>query len=72
MEIHVPIINDFDGSPMAEHDMACAVCLNQYAVYILNTGEFQPCWKCQSLGWQTRRLPRWLNKVLKYFYWEEL
>lgn len=50
-ETHVPIIDDFGGAPVAQHDMACAVCQTRPAVLELATGHFQPCSDCQSKGW---------------------
>lgn len=48
------IINDFGGSPIAEHNMPCPICLKHKAVYDLSHGFFQPCWVCQNeVRWMT-------------------
>ncbi len=61
VEMHVPVVIT-DGGPWAIHDQACAVCQERKAVIDLNTGHFQPCWRCQSIGWElVQRLPRWLR-----------
>lgn len=58
-DLHEPVIVT-DGGPWAEHDMACAVCHQRKAVLELHSGNFQPCWSCQSQGWMiTRRRRRW-------------
>lgn len=62
--VHEPVIIT-DGGPWASHDFACPVCHNKHAVLDLNTGVFQPCWDCQTLGWlltkRTSKLTRWLR-----------
>ena len=68
MDCHIPIINDFGGSPVAEHDVICPVCRKHHAVLLLNTGQFFPCWNCQRDGWRTYQLPRWIVKILDSFY----
>lgn len=55
-ELFKPTINDFGGSPIAEHDMPCSVCLKRPAVYQLSaqvpkSGCFDPCRECQESGW---------------------
>lgn len=47
-----------DGGPWAEHDQACAVCSRNPAVLQLWDGVYQPCWSCQSQGWELKRR-RW-------------
>lgn len=39
MKLAEIFINDFDGAPMAEHNMPCAVCCESHAVYDLSIGE---------------------------------
>jgi len=39
-----------DGGPWCIHDMPCAVCGINHAVYDLSVGKFQPCWDCQKKG----------------------
>lgn len=46
-------INLVIHGPVATHRMPCATCGQRPAVYIMNTGRFQPCWKCQREGWAT-------------------
>ncbi len=40
-----------DLGPAALHDMRCALC-HRPAVLDINDDTFQPCWQCQSEGWQ--------------------
>jgi hypothetical protein len=47
--------------PFAIHNMPCAVCAVQPAVYFLDNGTFEPCWTCQEKGWQLRQKRRWLR-----------
>lgn len=47
-----------DGGPWADHDMPCAVCRTRPAVLDLASGVFEPCWECQSDGWQLRKRRR--------------
>jgi hypothetical protein len=54
MELARIEVNDFGGSPVAEHNMPCAVCGRRKAVIVLNTGIFEPCWTCQKT-WELRR-----------------
>lgn len=58
-------VDTFGGSPVAEHNMPCAVCRNKHAVLDMNTGKFQPCWGCQKSGWALVKrswLGRWLHR----------
>jgi hypothetical protein len=48
-------VNDFGGAPVAEHNMPCAVCRSRHAVLVLDKGVFEPCWECQSRGWQLKQ-----------------
>lgn len=60
-------VNDFGGSPIAEHNMPCAVCRNSHAVIDLNTGIFHPCWPCQDRQWilvNIKTLPFWVRWFL--------
>lgn len=66
IEIHRPVVNDFGGAPFAEHDQACAVCQVNKAVYLLNSGRFEPCWECQAYeGWRLKKVHR-LNCTLRF------
>lgn len=55
-------VNDFGGAPFCEHNMPCPVCGQWPAVLVMDTGVFEPCWECQSYGWQTlrRKRPWWM------------
>lgn len=57
----------FEG-PMAEHDMPCAICRENKAVFRCNDGFFEPCWDCQKLGYVTEKLTRveqWCRRYWK-------
>lgn len=61
MELAKIEINDFGGSPMAEHNYPCPVCLDHPAVYNLSAGRhgsgtMSPCWECQGRGFHLLRL----------------
>lgn len=62
-------INDFGGSPVAEHNMPCAVCLINPAVYLMDSGEFSPCWRCQKEGYRLIDLGALPWVVRKYLLW---
>lgn len=55
MPIHKPVVNDFGGAPIADHDVACPVCWINKAKLVLNTGVFQPCEECRIGGWEMRK-----------------
>jgi len=61
------VVHDFGGSPVAEHNMPCAVCRERKAVYHLNYGWFDPCWTCQQAGWRLELYPKtaW-GRLLKW------
>lgn len=40
-----------DGGPWAEHNVPCAVCGDNAAVFDLNKGVFMPCDTCKLNGW---------------------
>ena len=61
MKLAEIVVNDFGGSPIAEHNMPCAVCRTNHAIYDLSAGLFTPCWHCQSKGWHTLHL-NWFQK----------
>lgn len=68
MKLAEIIINDFGGAPFVEHNMPCAVCKVNKAVYDLDSGYFHPCWKCQKCGIKlvfTNDLPWWKRWLLK-------
>jgi hypothetical protein len=61
MEMVKPVVNDFGGAPIAEHNIPCAVCWTRPAVYNLSAqkplgGKFSPCWICQEEGWFLSRV----------------
>ena len=53
------------AGPMATHNYLCAVCREHKAVFDLNTGILQPCWKCQK-SYMVLRL-NWMNKLIGFF-----
>lgn len=54
----LPVVNDFGGAPVAEHDQCCHVCRVYKAVLDLNSGLFEPCRSCQKEGWRLMRLSK--------------
>jgi hypothetical protein len=54
--IHIPKI-DYGYSPFAaNHDYACPICREEKAVLNLSAkphDRFEPCWKCQNIGYRT-------------------
>lgn len=57
-------IDDFGGSPVAEHNFPCPVCGERKAMLCLNTGLFHPCGLCDRKGWMLvrprRGIARWI------------
>jgi hypothetical protein len=41
-----------------EHNMPCAVCLEDHAAYSPQIGVFGPCYDCQAEGWKLSRTKR--------------
>ena len=65
MELAKIVIDDFGGAPAATHNMPCAVCLENHAVYLLTIGAFKPCWPCIRKGWVTTRVrTSWWARIL--------
>jgi hypothetical protein len=69
-ELWTPTI-EFVG-PMALHNMPCAVCRKEFAVFETNYGYFSPCWRCKEKGWATARYPEFslfefISNKLKQF-----
>lgn len=64
METFKPTII-FHG-PVAEHDMPCAVCHSNPAVYNFDGAIFEPCWQCQSYEW---RLVKVVKPIHAFFRW---
>lgn len=54
-------INLVNHGLYAEHNMPCAVCGRELAVFQCNHGYYKPCWTCQSEGWSTRR--SWWGRI---------
>ncbi len=52
-QIIIPIVNHH--GPIATHNMPCAVCKKESAVYEIGEGYFDPCWGCQSKGWSIKK-----------------
>lgn len=51
-----------DHGLFISHNMSCAVCLEQPAVYSSVAGIFAPCWDCQRNGWRLQcveKAPWW-------------
>lgn len=44
-----------DGGPWLQHNMFCAVCHEEPAVYNLGKGILQPCHACQRKGYKLMR-----------------
>jgi len=65
MELAKIDVDDFGGSPFAEHNMPCAICGVKHAMLELNYGRFQPCCGCQSEGWHAIKIRGWRAWVLK-------
>lgn len=60
--IVTPVVHT-DGGPWAKHNYACPICWQEKAILNLNTGVFEPCWRCHRLGWtinRRRKRLRWL------------
>lgn len=55
-----------DGGPWAKHNYPCSVCGKYHAVLDLNTGVFQPCWACQTLGWKITKKSMRFSKFLRF------
>ena len=60
-----------DGGPWARHNMPCAVHPDEHAVLQLNTGVFQPSWKAQYEGWILVKVPKWLQRLLRWWHCDE-
>lgn len=43
-----------------EHNYLCAVCHELPAVYQINDGILQPCWKCQRKGYEIIKRKKFL------------
>ena len=58
--------------PAGNHNVSCAMCGEQPAVFNCNLGYFDPCWQCQEKkGFKTmffnKKIPKWLRKFLFNF-----
>lgn len=58
------------GPGIHTHNMPCAVCRKEPAVFISPGFYFEPCWGCQNDGWETKRKPiggfyDWLRRKKK-------
>lgn len=69
MKLAKIVVNDFGGAPFADHNMPCFICGIEPAVYNLNTGIFEPCWKCQGKGWRIVRRSTSFRDWLKKIFW---
>jgi hypothetical protein len=60
--------NTFGGSPLAEHEMPCPVCMSAPAVLQFDTTDgvvFQPCWACLTKGFRTVRITGLRRRILR-------
>ncbi len=72
MEMIRPQVNTFGGSPVAVHNMPCAVCGSIKAVYHMSVNDpkagcFSPCWDCQSRGWMLIQPKGLLRFIIRKF-----
>lgn len=55
-----------DSLLIANHNYPCPVCKVNSAVYVIPTGIFEPCWKCQKHGYKiVREKKSWFSKLFK-------
>ena len=65
-------INDFGGSPFADHNYPCPVYPENKAVLVINRGYFQPSWIAQKKGFKLVKLDTLTQKLLyKIFFKKE-
>ena len=57
-DLHTPVVNDFGGAPVAEHDYACPVCWERKAILALIQASSNHVSICREAGWELRRR-RW-------------
>jgi len=57
-----------DHGLFANHDMPCSVCHKEAAVYEMQDGFFQPCWKCQYRGWRTSKPTGFWGKLIAFCF----
>lgn len=50
--------------PAVTHNMPCSVCWTNPAV--ADSGKFQPCWTCQSEGWELRKRKRPSRRIFHF------
>ena len=53
-----------DGGPWAIHNMPCSQCGINKAVLEMWDETFQPCWECQKKGYATKKMPKWVKRLL--------
>ncbi len=63
MELAKIIIEDWGTGLVCEHNMPCSICVENKAVYQMNSGIFYPCWRCQKLGAQLRIRKNTVNLI---------
>ncbi len=68
MELAKIEVDTFGGSPVAEHNMPCAVCRERHAILDLNCGVMLPCWTCQREGFRTFKFENG-SMLLKFVEW---
>ena len=74
MELAKIEVNDFGGSPFAEHNMPCPIFwTEEKAVYNLSTGIFHPSRAAKSFGWRLVKCDNWFRKkLIKWFFPENV
>lgn len=60
-----------DGGPWCKHNMPCAVYPDEHAVLQMNTGVFHPSWRAQREGWMLVKLPRWVQRIVRWLRLDE-
>lgn len=59
-----------DSCIIVNHNFPCPVCKTNHAVYVTNTGIFEPCWDCQDEGYKIVKVNKktsWWDELPKYF-----
>lgn len=57
-----------DSCMIVNHNFPCPVCKINHAVYVTNTGIFQPCWDCEKKGYKIIKITKsksWFSKLFK-------
>ena len=63
-----PLVIEIDDLGITvHHNMPCAVCGKNHAVYHVNYGIFTPCWECQRKGYKLIRTDH--PRIMGFFEW---